>query len=100
MKIVGEESAANIKPVVKDLYKQEAGRTVHREKQSAEEDNVQLSPRAKEFHRIKDVLEGIPEIREEKVAALKDSIEKGTYSPDTNKAAANMITESIIDLFV
>ena len=99
MKIQGDESAVNVNSVVKNLQKNETGRNVQK-KHAGSEDDVQLSPRAKEFQRIKDVLAGVPENREEKIAALKESIEKGTYNPDTGKAAEKMIRESLLDLFI
>ena len=72
----------------------------NQESGNAAADPVQLSPRAKEFQRIKEVLEKVPEYREEKVAEIKDAVEKGNYNSDHMKAAENLIDDSLIDLLV
>jgi len=97
MKIQNEESVVNLNSVQKKLAEKE---TVTRspEKVSGEGDKVQLSPRAREFQRIKDALETAPDVRESKVAGISESIEKGSYKADSNKMAENIINESILDL--
>ncbi len=42
----------------------------------------------------------MPEYRKEKVAEIKDAVEKGNYNSDHMKAAENLITDSLIDLLV
>ena len=95
MKIQNEESVKNLSSLLKTTSEKEAKTKTLKE---TEGDKVQLSPRAKEFQRIKDVLETVPEIREEKVAELTQSVKKGNYNPDTKKTAENLIKESLIDL--
>jgi negative regulator of flagellin synthesis FlgM len=68
-------------------------------KTEAISDNVQLSSRAKDFQRIKDLVSTAPESREEKVAEIKEQLNNGTYKADIDKAAESMINESLIDLF-
>lgn len=97
MKIQNEESVKHLSSLLKGATEKEASTKAPKETET-EGDKVQLSPRAKEFQRIKDALETVPEIREEKVAELKESVKKGTYNPDTKKTAENLIKESLIDL--
>ncbi len=59
-----------------------------------------LSDRAKEFHRIKDVLDKLPESRDDKVAELSASVKKGSYKVDPDKPSRKIIQESLIALFV
>ncbi len=99
MKVYSEEPAININSVLQNLKEKEADKNVLQNKTTGA-DEVHLSPRAKEFQRIKDVLETVPDTREQKVAAIKDSIEKGTYKPDSKKTAENLINESLLDLFI
>ena len=40
------------------------------------------------------------DIREEKVAEIKEKIDSGTYNVDGQKAAANMLRESLINQIV
>lgn len=61
-------------------------------------DNVQLSSRAKDFQRIKELAKSAPESRDEKIAAVKEQLKNGTYKADNGKLAENMINESLIDL--
>lgn len=63
---------------------------VQKSQKSAKRDELQLSSGAK-FHQIAMAeLKNIPDIREDKVAAIKESIESGTYSVDS-KAIAEKI---------
>ena len=98
MKIQNEESVVNLNSVQKEIAEKEA-LTKSPEKTGSEGDKVQLSPRAREFQRIKDVLETAPDVRESKVAAVSESIEKGSFKADSKKVAENIINESILDLF-
>lgn len=99
MKIQNDESVINLNSVLKSSAVKDADKKLHQTDARAE-DEVQLSPRAKEFQRIKDIVETIPDSRDEKVTALKVSIENGTYQSDSRKTAENLINESLIDLFV
>jgi negative regulator of flagellin synthesis FlgM len=60
-------------------------------------DKVVLSPQAKEIMRAKELLDATPEIRQEKVAALKAQIENGTYKIDSDEIATKMIRESLLN---
>ena len=60
-------------------------------------ERVDLSAEAKDFQRIRQMLDQIPDVREEKVQELKDRIESGNYKVDSGKVAAKMLGESLID---
>jgi len=60
-------------------------------------EKVDLSAKAKELQRIRQILDQIPDVREEKVQELKDRIESGNYAVDSGKVAAKMLGESLID---
>jgi negative regulator of flagellin synthesis FlgM len=60
-------------------------------------ERVDLSAEAKDFQRIRQMLDQIPDVREGKVRELKDRIESGNYVVDSGKAAAKMLGESLID---
>jgi negative regulator of flagellin synthesis FlgM len=49
-----------------------------------------------EIEMIKKILQKTPDIREEKVARLREEIKKGTYVIDSRKIAENMIRESLL----
>lgn len=49
----------------------------------------------KEIAMIKKIVKETPDIREEKVARLREEIKKGTYVVNSRKIAENMIRESL-----
>jgi negative regulator of flagellin synthesis FlgM len=57
---------------------------------------VNLSQASKEAQKIEEVISSEPEIREDKVAALKEKIESGTYKVD-HKAVAEKMVDSFVD---
>jgi negative regulator of flagellin synthesis FlgM len=66
--------------------------------QSPSPDKVELSAQSKEMQKIHEVLQATPDVRAEKVAALKKRIEEGRYEVDSEALAEKMIKESILDL--
>jgi len=60
-------------------------------------DSVELSPRAKEMQEAMKILETLPDVREEKVAQIRQQIEEGSYEIDGKKIAEKMIKESVMN---
>jgi negative regulator of flagellin synthesis FlgM len=60
-------------------------------------DSVSLSPRVRELQAARETLASLPEIREEKVAAIRAQIEAGTYAVDSEKVAGKMIAEALLN---
>jgi negative regulator of flagellin synthesis FlgM len=67
------------------------------EKQQAKTDTVVLSDAAKRIQEAKKQLDAIPDVREDKVAQLRDQIEKGTYEIDAEKIAGKMLKDSLLN---
>jgi negative regulator of flagellin synthesis FlgM len=61
------------------------------------QDKVAISERAMEVRRAREALEALPEVRQEKVDALRRQIDQGTYTVKGDKIALNMITESLVN---
>ena len=61
-------------------------------------ERVDLSNKAKDIQKIKQVLEQTPEVREEKVQELKRQIESGSYVINPGGIADKMLGESLIDI--
>ena len=61
------------------------------------EDKVALSSEARQIQEAKKIIDSLPDIREEKVAEIRERIENGTYRVDSEKIAFRMIKESILD---
>jgi negative regulator of flagellin synthesis FlgM len=67
------------------------------EKQQTKTDTVVLSDAAKKIQDAKKQLDAIPDIREDKVAQLKEQVENGTYEIDAEKIADKMLRESLLN---
>jgi negative regulator of flagellin synthesis FlgM len=61
--------------------------------QISKSDQVHLSGKAKELDALKQVINQLPEIRTEKVEALKKAIQEGTYQVDSMKVAGKILEE-------
>jgi negative regulator of flagellin synthesis FlgM len=77
--------------------KNEGEKSVGGGAQSVSTEKVDLSAKAKDFQRIRKILDQTPDVRQEKVAALKDRIANGSYVVDSGKVAAKMAGEHLID---
>ena len=69
---------------------------VEEKSQSGQDTIVNLSTASKEAQTAREVIASEPDVREDKVAELKERIESGNYSVD-NKAVADKIVDSFID---
>jgi len=99
MKIVNDVAAMKNESLQNAQKASEEAKERSVTKTEALSDNVQLSSRAKDFQRIKDLVKTAPESRDEKVAEIKEQLNNGTYKADINKTAENMVNESLLDLF-
>ena len=99
MKIVNDVAAMKNESLLNTQKASEEAKENSVNKTEAISDNVQLSSRAKDFQRIKDLVKTAPESRDEKVAKIKEQLNNGTYKADIDKAAENMMNESLLDLF-
>jgi negative regulator of flagellin synthesis FlgM len=61
-------------------------------------DRVELSARSREMQKIREILQTTPEVRAEKVSALKKMIEEGKYEVKSEDIADKMIKQGILDL--
>ena len=67
------------------------------EKQQTKADTVVLSDTAKKVQEAQKQLEAIPDVREDKVAQLKEQIENGTYEIDEEKIADKMLKDLLLN---
>jgi negative regulator of flagellin synthesis FlgM len=65
------------------------------DKPGAEGDVIRLSPESRLMQKAAEVAYQTPEVRPEKVAALKDSVQQGVYEVDTPKVANSLIAQTI-----
>lgn len=62
-------------------------------------ETVDLSTMARDIQQAKVAVSGLPDVREDKVQAIKAQVEKGTYNVSGEQIAQNMVEESILNLF-
>ena len=67
------------------------------EKATSKKDTVVISDAAKRIQEVRNQLDEVPDVDEEKVAQLKKEIEDGTYNRSADDIAAKMITEGLIN---
>jgi negative regulator of flagellin synthesis FlgM len=60
-------------------------------------DTVKISDEARELQETQKVMENIPDVRVEKVAKIKNQIEKGTYDIKSGNIAAKMIKDTLLN---
>ncbi|MFX4261980.1 flagellar biosynthesis anti-sigma factor FlgM [Pelotomaculum propionicicum] len=60
-------------------------------------DSVEISKEAMEMQSYRSMLDKLPAVREELVASLKQSIQDGSYRPDSEKIAAGIISDRNLD---
>ena len=64
------------------------------------QDKVALSGKAREIQAAAEHLQNVPEVRPEKVDALKQQLGKGTYRVDGKAIAFKLMQESILNQFL
>ena len=67
------------------------------EKQQTKADTVVLSDTAKKVQEAQKQLETMPDVREDKVAELKEQIENGTYNIDEDEIAGKIIKDALLN---
>jgi negative regulator of flagellin synthesis FlgM len=61
------------------------------EKKQNKDDSTQISAKAKEIMTARAELKKMPQVREGKIAALKEKVQSGNYQVDSKKIAAKII---------
>ena len=103
MTVIINSPFASPKDYVKNLTKSEAVKEIEQgQKDTAiapAEDKIILSERAKEVYRLTKMSESLPDVREDKISAIKSRIASGEYKVDSEKVAGKIILESILNEF-
>ena len=94
---IKEPSAQSIQQYLKgDLVKNEPEKPAAAP--TAVTERVDLSATAKDIRQIRQILDRIPEVREDRVQELKRQIDNGTYAVRPDKIAEKLVGESLIDI--
>jgi negative regulator of flagellin synthesis FlgM len=65
---------------------------------AAPEEKVNLSTKARDIQQLRDAVNQLPDVREDKVRELKDKVDKGAYDVNGQKIAEKMVSESLLDI--
>jgi len=68
--------------------------------QSGHRDSLSLSGDAKAVKEVREMMKFIPEVRQEKVDALKTAIEQGEYKVDGEQVAEKLLQRMAVDRFM
>ena len=99
MKIMDKNPLIQLDAYAKNVTNAEKAskKEAHEAGQSGRRDQVILSPKAKAIQEAKKLLESLPDVREDRVAQIKEQIRNGTYKIDAKKVAAKMVEESLLN---
>lgn len=96
MKINGPGGIGPLKAYVSQVKKEQVVKIEQKDGQILE-DSVEISKEAMEIQTYRNMLDKMPAVREDLVAALRQSIQDGTYRPDSEKIAAGIISDRRLD---
>lgn len=94
MKINPHSNIQNIDPRLNADQQLKNADQMSRETQ-ADSSKVTVSSRAEEMAAIHSKLNEVPDVRMERVEAIREQIEAGTYNPDSGQVAEKMLTDSL-----
>lgn len=60
-------------------------------------DRVEISPQSRDLQRVRQVLAQTPDVRAEKVAALKKAVAEGRYHVNAEEIATKMVREILVE---
>lgn len=63
------------------------------------QEKVEVSSRAKDAAQARAAAKSAPDVREDKVARLKQSVQDGSYKMDADKVASSMVDEHMETMF-
>ena len=63
----------------------------------SDSDRLEISARSREISHLNELIQATPDVREEKVAAVRREIEVGTYNVKAEKIAEKIIGGNLLD---
>jgi len=69
----------------------------HNEEEASPSDLVDISEEAKGYRQLSQSIASLPEVRSERVAALQQKIEAGTYHPQSEAIAEKLVRSTLLD---
>ena len=76
---------------VAQIYKTNQTQGVSKTQKAKAKDEVHISETGKDFQIAKRALQDVPDVRQEKIEAIKSSMEAGTYEVDSDSFAEKLL---------
>jgi len=94
---IGKNQGIQVDAYVNQVHEnKKADQAINQAKESAiKTDKVVISDAAKRIQEARAKLDEIPDVREDKVAELRNQIQNGTYQMDADKIAAKLLKEHV-----
>jgi flagellar biosynthesis anti-sigma factor FlgM len=94
MRINGSDGSSAIRQLLQRIQQAQTPREPQQTppQQQPQEEKVKISPQAREIHRLKQIIEEIPDVREKKVEDIRRLIEEGNY-----KVNLDLLSDKIIE---
>lgn len=87
----------NLDKVMNAYRKQDASRGASKTNKISKNDELSLSSTAKDYQFALNAIKNVPDIRKEKVDAIKEQIRTGTYVVDSGKIAEKILENISFD---
>jgi flagellar biosynthesis anti-sigma factor FlgM len=100
MQIPGNERTRLLETVLLGLKKTDRKASVrpsNREGEVNPTDHVEISGEAKDYQQLNQLIGSLPEVRADRVAALQEKIEAGTYHPQSEAIAEKLVRSTLLD---
>ncbi len=91
---ISNNSSVNVGKLYQTYQNQTEKTDKKNEVNSGEQDKLQLSEQAMKIHELIQETKDLPEIREEKIARIKEEIANNTYHISAQQLAAKMLSSS------
>lgn len=102
MKISDLHQKSNLMPQIEQTKSSQQSERIQnsyrKEEKPSFPDKVEISGQSRERQRIHELIQMAPEVRAEKVSAIKKLVQEGKYQIENEAIAEKMLRESILDL--
>lgn len=79
---------------INNAYKKNVGKVNKTEKSGMKRDQIEISQSSKDFQVAMDAFKKLPDVRQEKIDDIKESIDKGEYKPSTEDIIKKMLSNA------
>lgn len=78
---------------ISQIYKPASPRKIEKQGEDTKKDACEISQTAKDYQIAKNAIAETPDVREEKVAQMKEALASGTYNVSSQEIADKMISK-------